>query len=147
MTSPSRDPVQEARDDDELRSVRDGSLRMNGYYIHFDLTGVVEVDRVLSAVACAGKGYHNTDGWTEGGYTDLIQKWADRAAAAFREREPALRASLVEAVVGKVEGMKVSVGHLSPRNRIVTRGRIYNYALDDVLAVLRAELNSGEGGK
>ena len=40
-------------------------LRMNAYYYSFDETGVLAVDRVLSAVATAGKAYHHTDQWTE----------------------------------------------------------------------------------
>jgi len=40
-------------------------LRMNAYYYGFDPTGVVEIDRILSAVACAGKAFHHTDQWQE----------------------------------------------------------------------------------
>ena len=38
--------------------------RMDAYYYGFDRTGCGPVDAVLSAVAIAGKGSHNTDGWT-----------------------------------------------------------------------------------
>jgi hypothetical protein len=76
------------------------SLRMNAYYYSFDPTGVREIDVLLSAVACAGKAYHHTDGWTEesGCYEDAhrgarpvdwIQNAADDAAAAFRALVPA----------------------------------------------------------
>lgn len=67
-------------------------LRMSAYYYGFELTGVREVDEILSAVACAGKGYHHTESWgdeEDGGgpsYAELIQEAADRAAAAFRRR-------------------------------------------------------------
>ena len=37
---------------------------MDAYYYGFDRTGCGPVDAVLSAVAIAGKGSHNTDGWT-----------------------------------------------------------------------------------
>jgi hypothetical protein len=40
-------------------------LRMDAYYYGFATTGVPEIDRILSAVACAGKAYHHTDSWTE----------------------------------------------------------------------------------
>lgn len=40
-------------------------LRMNAYYYSFSKTGCYGVDRILSAVACAGKAFHNTDCWTE----------------------------------------------------------------------------------
>ena len=39
--------------------------RMDAYYYGFDRTGCGPVDAVLSAVAIAGKGSHNTDGWTD----------------------------------------------------------------------------------
>ena len=40
-------------------------LRMNAYYYSFDKTGVTEIDRILSAVACAGKAFHHTSQWNE----------------------------------------------------------------------------------
>jgi hypothetical protein len=39
-------------------------LRMNAYYYGFGETGVPEIDKILSAVACAGKAYHHTEDWT-----------------------------------------------------------------------------------
>lgn len=36
---------------------------MDAYYYGFEKTGVEEIDRILSAVACAGKAYHSTSGW------------------------------------------------------------------------------------
>ena len=41
-------------------------LRMDAYYYGFEPTGVPEIDRILSAVACAGKAYHNTSDWQNG---------------------------------------------------------------------------------
>ena len=38
-------------------------LRMDGYYIGFDQTGVFEIDLILSAIACAGKAFHHTADW------------------------------------------------------------------------------------
>ncbi len=38
---------------------------MDAYYYSFDKTGVPEIDRILSAVACAGKAYHHTECWND----------------------------------------------------------------------------------
>jgi hypothetical protein len=38
-------------------------LRMDAYYYGFNETGVEEIDRILSAVACAGKAAHHTQDW------------------------------------------------------------------------------------
>lgn len=45
---------------------------MDAYYYRFNKTGVGEVDKVLSAVACAGTAYHLTVEWNEEarGYDD-----------------------------------------------------------------------------
>lgn len=40
-------------------------MRMMAYYYAFSPTGVEMVDRILSAVACAGKAYHGTDCWAD----------------------------------------------------------------------------------
>lgn len=40
-------------------------FRMDAYYYEFDMTGVHGVDLVLSAVACAGKAFHQTECWTD----------------------------------------------------------------------------------
>lgn len=72
--------------------------RMDAYYYSFDRTGVPEIDRILSAVAWAGKAYHHTDQWsdeTEGPYgarlsgmshVDVIQQAANAAAKYVAER-------------------------------------------------------------
>jgi hypothetical protein len=39
--------------------------RMDAYYFGFDHTGVAMIDRILSAVAHAGKAYHHTEDWTD----------------------------------------------------------------------------------
>lgn len=77
--------------------------RMNAYYYSFEPTGVEAIDRLLSAVACAGKAYHHTDQWTEsvfgsepyepdhrgGSPVEWIQNAAEDAAAEFRALAPA----------------------------------------------------------
>lgn len=40
-------------------------LRLDAYYYGFSSTGVDAIDKILSAVACAGKAYHCTKDWHE----------------------------------------------------------------------------------
>jgi hypothetical protein len=71
--------------------------RMYAYYFGFSSTGNRDVDRILSAVACAGKGYHHTEGWCEptepyphlrgNSYAEMIQNAATDAAAAIEALE------------------------------------------------------------
>lgn len=64
-------------------------LRMSAYYYSFEPTGVIEVDRILSAVARAGKAYHHTEQWDEPAYggetspVDWIQAAANAAGAVW----------------------------------------------------------------
>jgi len=39
--------------------------RMDAYYFGFEPTGVAAIDKILSAVACAGKSFHHTEDWRE----------------------------------------------------------------------------------
>ena len=66
-------------------------LRMNAYYYGFERTGCLQIDRVLSAVACAGKAHHHTERWSD---TDelhplseagKIQSSATEAAQSFNK--------------------------------------------------------------
>lgn len=43
-------------------------MRLNAYYYSFQQTGVEAIDRILSAVACAGKAFHHTEQWTDDVY-------------------------------------------------------------------------------
>lgn len=78
-------------------------LRMNAYYYAFEPTGVFAVDRILSAVAAAGKAYHHTEDWCDPGKNglsnvDYIQQAAvDAAAALATARAEARNAALEEA--------------------------------------------------
>jgi hypothetical protein len=75
-------------------------LRMDAYYYGFEKTGVEAIDRILSAVACAGKSYHGTEYWNDeseawpghrgNSPVEWIQNAANDAAAAFIERTAAL---------------------------------------------------------
>lgn len=69
-------------------------MRLGAYYYGFTPTGNEAIDRILSAVACAGKAYHYTESWNEETppYEDFfrgktpvewIQNAADDAAAAL----------------------------------------------------------------
>lgn len=75
-------------------------LRMKAYYYAFTPTGVPAIDRILSAVACAGKAYHGTECWndeccyTPAGHVgktpvEWIQGAADDAARALAGRATA----------------------------------------------------------
>lgn len=43
--------------------IKTAPMRMNAYYYSFRPTGVEAIDRILSAVACAGKAHHYTEDW------------------------------------------------------------------------------------
>lgn len=64
--------------------------RMDAYYYGFERTGVLIIDRILSAVATAGKAYHHTENWNDAWGDDgptqqeLIQRAANEAAAEIR---------------------------------------------------------------
>jgi hypothetical protein len=67
-------------------------LRLRAYYYHFQPTGCEPIDRVLEAVAIAGKAYHNTSEWAnddvwDGGpsYAERIQIAANKAAEFLKE--------------------------------------------------------------
>jgi hypothetical protein len=40
-------------------------MRLDAYYYGFTRTGHEGIDRILSAVACAGKAFHHTNQWTD----------------------------------------------------------------------------------
>lgn len=84
--------------EDERRQI-DERIEANlwGYYLHFDTTGVPEVDRILSAIGLAAKAFHHTEGWND----DL--DWAygpiskGEACADFIQRVAADAANLIRA--------------------------------------------------
>jgi hypothetical protein len=60
-------------------------LRMDAYYYGFDRTGCDAVNRILSAVACAGKAFHSTEDWNDeagdwGGKGKTPVEWIQNAA-------------------------------------------------------------------
>ena len=73
-------------------------LFMNAYWYSFDETGERSVDEILSAVARAGKGYHNTEYWSDpddNGVSCIDQ--IQGAAAKAADESARLRADLVAA--------------------------------------------------
>lgn len=64
------------------------ALRMNAYYYGFTPTGEYAVDKILSAVAHAGKAFHSTEEWsdtdcyklTDFGGSGCPQEWIQFAA-------------------------------------------------------------------
>lgn len=67
-----------------------GDRAFHAYYFDVDPTGDNDIDLILMALAAAGKGYHHTDQWSDGGptyeedglsYIDTIQAAANRAAS------------------------------------------------------------------
>ena len=74
-------------------------FRMDAYYYSFDPTGVLAIDLILSAVACAGMCFHHTGEWREkvSPYHDRlrgespiewIQNAANDAAAMLKAAPP-----------------------------------------------------------
>lgn len=72
------------------------SEEFRAYYYSFDATGNEAIDKILHAVARAGKAYHNTSEWYEedqyGGeplvsYAERIQIAANDAAKTLNEVE------------------------------------------------------------
>lgn len=86
-------------DTDHTSDLTSEGWRMNAYYYGFDRTGQVVIDRILSAVAHAGKGYHHTEFWTDhldygapshlrgDSYDECIQNAAIDAADTLRIAE------------------------------------------------------------
>lgn len=69
--------------------------RFYGYHVSLEPTGCEPIDAVLAAVCAAGKSFHHTSEWGEGGWLDTIDHVARFAAAAVaevaKERDEAIR--------------------------------------------------------
>lgn len=117
--------------DTEREELHSPTRRLDAYYYSFNETGSVPIDAILSAVAIAGKSYHNTDMWTEDdewsrwgvgrSLVDVIQCAAYEAAAlldaatdadALRERLAHMTEARdnaraeVERLTGQVEAVR-----------------------------------------
>lgn len=107
----------ETREADRLTGAERETLyapgrRMDAYYYSFDPTGVPAIDAILSAVAHAGKGYHNTSDWSDTGDEDFPGRWgAGRScidviqAAANEAAEGAAEVARLRAVVEAVQAL------------------------------------------
>ena len=78
--------------------------RMDAYYYGFEGTGCDPVDKILSAVACAGKAYHSTCGWLEETQPrddhsgETPEDWIQNAAQEAANRIAELEAKIAEAL-------------------------------------------------
>jgi hypothetical protein len=105
-------------------------LRMNAYYYGFEPTECRDVDLILSAVACAGKGFHNTSEWNEEiseyypfkgtSYVTHIQNAAIDAAAKIKELEQKL-------AIAK-EALEFIMVYKSPQYITTSRGSLFDVA-------------------
>lgn len=75
--------------------------RLSAYYYSFEPTGVGAIDAILSAVAHAGKAYHNTEDWTEPWYRTLPNGGATAEEGIQSAANAAARA--IEALVDEIE--------------------------------------------
>lgn len=80
---------------------------MDAYYYGFNATGEKLIDNILCSVASAGKAFHHTDRWSEGGCTEVIQEAAN-AAKAEMARLKAL-AALAEDAMKLIDEMECAV--------------------------------------
>jgi hypothetical protein len=96
-------------------------LRMGAYYYGFAKTDSRVVDKVLSAVACAGKAFHHTSEWNDDANcpghvgdtpVDWIQNAADEAARELERYHEAL-----QKIAGLTMSMCLSVGDLAQRQK------------------------------
>lgn len=96
LTQPEATPMEATR-----FGTMEPTFRMDAYYYSFEPTGVLAIDLILSAVACAGKCFHSTSEWGDTvrepyherlrgeSPLDWIQNAANDAAAAMRLAPPA----------------------------------------------------------
>ena len=125
--------------------------RMEAYYYSFDSTGCDPVDKILGAVACAGKAYHHTDDWYEhasprddhtgGTPIDWIQNAAVEAAEEFKR----LRAELTEWREEPFGGlMRAGVLFSSPERVEAAKAQARRESADEIER-LRSERDAARG--
>ena len=64
------------------------SIEFRAYYYTFDATGVPAVDKILEAVAAAGKSYHHTEDWSD----EIVGRIQAAAASAAKVQADLLSA-------------------------------------------------------
>lgn len=110
-------------------------MRMDAYYFGFEPTGIEAIDKILAAVACAGKSYHHTESWHD--ITDApdylrgdspaawIQNAAIDAATHLKEQET-VTVGMVTAALAAVGERDVSLAS----NRRVEVTKMIQAAVD-----------------
>lgn len=89
--------------------------RLDAYYYGFDPTGCEPIDKILGAVACAGKSFHHTDCWrgkatVRDDHTgDTPEEWmqnaANDAAAAWNTRTDQAEVARLRKALEKAENI------------------------------------------
>lgn len=103
---------------------------MDAYYYSFKPTGNGAIDKILSAVACAGKACHHTEDWyaecgTYAGHTGSCQiDWIQNAASEAAESFNALRQE-VEAKDAEIASLRREVERLRAAVRVFVTSRGY----------------------
>jgi predicted RNase H-like nuclease (RuvC/YqgF family) len=97
----------------------DEELRMEAYYYGFDKTGQIEIDRILSAVACAGKAFHHTNDWNDEATPRTFHEgatpidWIQNRAKEAADTIEALRAENAKLKTEMEELRKSKMGRLA----------------------------------
>lgn len=82
----------------EEAEVSEIKMRLDAYYYGFEPTGQDAIDKILSAVACAGKAFHHTESWTDEAIAPNYHtganpaEWIQSAAVKAAEEVARLRA-------------------------------------------------------
>ena len=122
------------------------AARMNAYYYGFARTGDEMIDRILSAIACAGKAFHHTDQWNDEVY-DLRdgQKVAMPYEPFLRGMTPVewIQNAAEDAVATQAQRRKEAV--LAERRRIIALAREFGTAATGALADLLEQEDHAEG--
>jgi chromosome segregation ATPase len=124
-------------------------LRMDAYYYGFASTGAELIDRILSAVACAGKAYHYTESWDEDTppYEDCFKgkcpvDWMQNAANDAAELFGAIPALIayvreLETVEPKLASLRCALAEQTAQCERLTK--LLNDSLEYTLAQKSAE--------
>lgn len=116
--------------------------RMDAYYYAFDRTKIDCIDKILSAVACAGKCYHHTENWTEDctDYPHLkggnCAAWIENAAKEAAEKIQALE-SQNERLRGELENI-VNAKRFDPEH-FCDDSQFVDWAISRARAALKAK--------
>lgn len=125
---------------------QDKPRRYRAYYFGFVETGDPAIDKILSAICFAGKGYHHTQDWVEmiddygdytgGSYEEWIQGSANEAAKEITKLKEALREA-----VGLIErGGNIICDHASGHTVWLQDAE----AFESKHAAIIAEITKGE---